>query len=140
MHNSIHRHTVHTQLNKDSKQTLTRISRNRLARLRTGYCPLLNSYLSGICDNIDYRCIKCDVAPRDVNHFLNCNKNTKDLKVIDLWERTVEVAKWLDVIPSVLHDHTAQNNPPSLPFSPDVDDAPPGPPNPEAACHSPWRK
>ena len=30
-------------------------------------------------------------------------------------------------MPSVLHDHTTQNNPHSLPFSADVDDAPPGP-------------
>ena len=27
--------------------------------------------------------------------------------------------------------------PPSLPLSPDADDAPPGPPNPGTACHSP---
>ena len=45
-----------------------------------------------------------------------CSKNTTDLKVIDLWERPVEVANWLDLIPSVQHNHTAQDNPPS--FSP----------------------
>ena len=50
-----------------------------------------------------------------------------DLTVIDLWERPVEVAKWLDLIASVLQDHFAQNSPPSLPLSPDIDDAPPGP-------------
>ena len=42
----------------------------------------------------------------------------------DLWERPVEVANWLDLVPSVQHDHTAQNNPLSLPLSPDVNDAP----------------
>ena len=51
-----------------------------------------------------------------------------DLKVIDLWERPIEVAKWPDLLPSVLHEHTAQKNPPSFPLSLDVDDAPPGPP------------
>ena len=61
-----------------------------------------------------------------------------DLTVIDLWERPVEVAKWLDLIPSVLQDHFAQNSPPSLPLSPDINDAPPGPPNPGTACHSQW--
>ena len=41
---------------------------------------------------------------------------------------------------NVLHDNTAQNNPPSLFLSPDVDDASPGPPNPGTACHSPRRR
>ena len=48
---SIHRHTVHNKLNKDSKQlgnppkiadekhTVLRIARIRLAQLRNGYCP-----------------------------------------------------------------------------------------------------
>ena len=53
---SIHRHTVHTQLNKDSKQlgtpspkiaeeeqTLPRNARINLAQPKTGYCPLQNS-------------------------------------------------------------------------------------------------
>ena len=48
---------------------------------------------------------------------LKKNKNTADL-----WETPVEVAKWLDLIPSVLHKHTAQNNTPSMPLAPDVDD------------------
>ena len=98
---------------------------------------LLNSYLSRICDKVDNRCPKCDVAPHDVNHIFNCSKNTMDLNLIDLWERPVEVAKWLDLIPPVLHNRTAHNSLPSLPLSPDVDDAPPGPPNPGTSCHSP---
>ena len=66
---SIHRHNVHTQLNGNSKQlgthppniaekqTLLRILRIRLAQLRTtGYCTLLNFYLSGICDKADNHC------------------------------------------------------------------------------------
>ena len=80
--------TVHTQLNKDSKQlstplpkiaekTLPRTARIRLAQLRTGYCPLLNSYLSRICDNVYNLSPKCDV-----NHIFNCSKNTTDLKVV----------------------------------------------------------
>ena len=152
-HKNIQRHAVHTQLNKDSKQlsttppkiaeeeqTLPRIVRIRLAQLRTGYFPLLNSYFIRICDNVDKRCPKCDVAPHDVNQIFNCSKNTMDLKLIDLWKRPVEVAKWLDLIPSVLHDHIAQNNPPSFPFSLVDDDAPPGLPNPGIPCHSPRRR
>ena len=93
----MHWHAVHTKLNKDSKQlstpppriakeeqTPSRIARIRLAQLRTGYCPLLNSYLSRICDNVYNRRSKCVVAPHDENHILNCSKNTTNLKVIDL--------------------------------------------------------
>ena len=83
------------------------------------------------------RCPKCGVALREVNHIFNSSKNSTDLKLIDLWERPLEVAKWLDLIPLAPHDRTAQNNPPSLPLSPDINDAPPGPPNPGNACHSP---
>ena len=100
---------------------------------------LLNSYLRRICDNVDNRCPNCDVAQHNVNHIFNCSRNITDLKLIDLWERPVEVAKRLDLIPSVLHDHTAQSNPLSLPLSPDNDDAPACPPMPGTACHSPWR-
>ena len=32
------------------------------------------------------------------------------------------------------------DNTTSLPLSPDIDDAPPGPPNPGTACHSQWRR
>ena len=102
----IYRHTVHSQLNKDSKQIGTpppkiaeeqTLPRSRLAQLRTGYCPQLNSYLIRIFDNVDNRCPKCDVPPHDVNHIFNCSKNTTDLKLINLWERPVEVAKWLNL-------------------------------------------
>ena len=101
---------------------------------------MLNSYLSRICDNVDNHCPKCDVAPHDVKYILNCSKNTTDLKLIDLWERPVEVSKWLDLIPSVLHDRTAQKTPPSLSPSPDVDDAPAGTPNSGTAYHSSRRR
>ena len=100
----------------------------RLAQLRTGYFPVLNSHLSRICDNVDNRSHKCELAPLDVNRIFNCSKNTTGLKVFDLWERPVEVAYCLDLIPSdhtVKLDYTAQKNPPSLPLSTDVGDAPP---------------
>ena len=47
--------------------------------------------------------------------------------MIDLWERPVEVANWLDLILSVQHEHTAQKNLPALPLYPDVGYAPSGP-------------
>ena len=93
---SIHSRTDSKQLGtpppKIAEQTVPRIARIRLPQLRTEYCPLLNFYLSRICNNVDNRCPKCDVAPHDVNHIFNCSKNTTDLQLIDLWERPVEVA------------------------------------------------
>ena len=47
--------------------------------------------------------------------------------MIDLCEKPVEVANWQDLKPPVQHNHTAQNNPPSLPRSPDVEDSHPAP-------------
>ena len=116
---SINRHTVHTQLNKESKQLgspppkmaekqiLPRIARIRLAqqnwilptakltaKLDTAHC-----ILSGICNNVDNLSPKCEVALHGVNHIFNCSKNTTDLNLIDLWERPVQVANWLDLIP-----------------------------------------
>ena len=122
-------------------QKFPQIARIQLAELRTGFCPLLNSHLIRFCDNVDNRCPNFDLGPYDINHFFNYSKNTKELKMINSWERPVEIAKMLDLIPPVLHDHnhTAQNNSPSLLRSPDVDDAPPGPPNPRTTCHSLWR-
>ena len=88
----IHRHTFHTQMNKDSKQLgstlpkievvqkLPQISRLRLAHLRTEYCPLLISYLSTTCSNLDDRCLKGDVAPHLENH--NFNRIKKATKLI----------------------------------------------------------
>ena len=134
---------MHTLLNKDSKQlgtppskiaeqekTLLLIIHFRLAQLSTGCCTMLKFDLSRICDNVDNRSPKCDVAPTEVNHIFSCNKKVTNLKVTDTGERPVEVAKWLDLLPSVLHNHKAQNNLGSLSLSPGDDDSPLGPPNP----------
>ena len=66
-----------------------------ISTLRTGYCPLLNSYLSRIRINVDKLCPKCEVAPHDVHQIFNCSKDTTDMKVIELWEKPVEVANRL---------------------------------------------
>ena len=121
----------------EEEQTLPPIARIRWAQLRTGYCTLLDSYLGSICGNVDNSCPKCDVAPHAVNHIFNWGNITTDLKLIDLWEEPIEAGKWLDFIPSVLHDPTAQNNPPSLPFSPGCRY---WYPRPVIACHSLWHK
>ena len=101
---------------KDGRRRTTAPRITRIAQLRTGYCPLLNSYLSRIFNNLDKSCPKCDVAPHGLNQIFNCCKKTTDLQLIDQWERPVEVAKWLDLIPSGLNNRTTQNNPPSLPL------------------------
>ena len=100
---------------------------------------MLHSYSSRICIKVDNRCSDCEVAPHDVNHVLHCSKNNTDMKVIELWKRPVEAANWLDLKPTVQHNHTAQNNPPSLPLSPMLT-MPLLRPNPRTACHSLWRR
>ena len=108
---------VYTQLNKDIKQigtstakiaeeeqTLPRIARVRLAKLRTGYFSLQNYYLNRIFNHVDNCFPKCEVAQHEVNHIFNLRTNTTDLKVIDLWEKSKKVANWPDLIPSFNHD------------------------------------
>ena len=79
---SIHRPTLHTQLNNESgqlgtppskiaegEQTLPRIALIRCTTVNTGYCPLLNSYLCRFSNNVDNSCPKCELAPHEVNHI-----------------------------------------------------------------------
>ena len=100
--NDTYRDPDHTHFNKDSKELgtppskiaaeeekLPRIALIRIVQLRTGCCPLLNSYLSRICYNVDNRYPNCEVALHDVNHIFNCSINTTDLKVIDQRKRPV---------------------------------------------------
>ena len=82
---SIHQGTLPAKI-PEEEQRLPRIASIRLPQLRTGYGPVLNSYLIGICSNVYNGCPNCEVA-RMTKHIFNCSKNTSDLKVTHLCER-----------------------------------------------------
>ena len=81
-------------INQEEK-LLPRSVRSELARLRSGYSRLLNSYLSRIDPTIANMCPLCQETPHDTHHIFNCSKNQTDLTVINLWTKPKLVAHFL---------------------------------------------
>ena len=79
-----------------SESELPRTLRTRLARLRSGFCRTLQSYMARIDINESEKCPLCDNIPHDVEHLFNCPKNPTQLTPIDLWKRPLEVANFLE--------------------------------------------
>ena len=77
------------------ERNLSRNARTCLSQLRSGYCKLLNSYLSRIDPNIQDECPQCHESPHDTKHLFNCRANPTTLTTIDLWERPTDVAQFL---------------------------------------------
>ena len=80
------------EINRE-EENLSRIVRTRLARLRSGFCRSLNSYLSRIDESVTNTCPLCNATPHDTAHLFNCPENPTDLEVIDLWTRPAQVAQ-----------------------------------------------
>ena len=76
---------------------LTRTQRTRLARLRSGFCRTLNSYLHRINESETESCPLCNQIPHDTEHLFNCSANPTDLTLYDLWNEPKEVIGFLDV-------------------------------------------
>ena len=107
---SIHTETVHRtissyppnrvlqtqppEINKEERD-LDRKTRTRLARLRSGFCRSLKSYMSRIDDQETDSCPLCHVSPHDTLHLFNCSENPTDLSPIDLWTRPKLAANFL---------------------------------------------
>ena len=77
------------------ENTLDRRTRVQLARLRSGFSRLLQSYMSRIDDKEVDECPLCKAPNHDVNHLFNCDKNPTHLSPLDLWNNPTEVAKFL---------------------------------------------
>ena len=74
---------------------LERSVRSRLARLRSGFCRSLNSYMSRIDNSIIDACPRCDNSPHDTRHLFNCPDDPTELTVTDLWTRPIQAADFL---------------------------------------------
>ena len=57
------------EINKGEDEKLSRLERTRLAQLRSGYCPLLNSYLSRTDEEIQNSCTFCNNEEHTVKHL-----------------------------------------------------------------------
>ena len=84
------------EINK-SELGLPRQARTKLSQLRSGYCPLLNSYLHSIGQSDTDICPDCRTAPQDTAHIFSCPANPTELQTIDLWENPLAVANFLDL-------------------------------------------
>ena len=80
------------------EESLPRATRTTLARLRSGYCRTLYSYLSRIEeDHYEDKCPKCSITPHDTPHLFNCPRDPTDLDPTSLWLHPREAAKFLNM-------------------------------------------
>lgn len=107
---NIHTHTVNNSIQsylpnrvlngppppvREDEESLPRCTRATLAQLRSGWCKILNSYISRIDNTVQDICPDCGSTPHDVEHLFNCSRNPTTLKPIDLWKKPREVANFL---------------------------------------------
>ena len=85
------------EVNKE-ELTLSRPDRVKLARLRSDFCPSLNSYMSRLDNQVQNVCPLCEETPHDTNHLFGCRKNPTTLTVLDLWTNPKEAAIFINNI------------------------------------------
>lgn len=78
-----------------SENILPRSTRATLSQLRSGWCRLLNCYMSRLDNTIDNACPLCGSGPHDTRHLFNCKRNKTKLSVMSLWTKPVEAAAFL---------------------------------------------
>ena len=76
---------------------LTRKERVELARLRSGYSRLVNSYLHKLDEQVEDKCPSCATSPHDVNHLFECRDNPTDLTIDSLWSNPRAVSNFLNL-------------------------------------------
>ena len=74
---------------------LSRRTRTYLTQLRSGFSPLLRSYLKRIGQIDDDVCLDCGQGPHDTGHLFNCPTKPTDLTIESLWTDPVGVALFL---------------------------------------------
>ena len=80
------------------EMALERNVRTRLARLRSGFCRTLQSYMSRVEEDETDSCPLCNISPHDTVHLFNCASNPTDLQPTDLWTKPKKVAIFLNLI------------------------------------------
>ena len=81
------------------ERRLPRSTRTTLAQLRSGYCPLLTSYMSRLDPSVKIKCPLCDSQPHDAAHLFSCPQRPTTLEATSLWENPIEAAQILNHIP-----------------------------------------
>ena len=69
---------------------LSRSTRTTLAQLRSGYYPLLTSYMSQLDPSVKNECPLCESQPHDTAHLFSCPQRPTNLEATSLWENPIE--------------------------------------------------
>lgn len=86
-----------------TEETLPRKTRVRLAQLRSGYSPMLNSYMNKIDPTTPNSCPDCNNSPHDTVHLFTCP--VKNQQPVDtLWTDPVSAARHLGLDTGVPED------------------------------------
>ena len=80
---------------KGEEKTLNRRTRTYLTQLRSGFSPLLKSYMYKIGQTDSDACPNCGHRPHDTRHLFACPNKPTDLTVVSLWSDPVGSAMFL---------------------------------------------
>ena len=80
-----------------SESTLPRKVRSGLARLRSGYSRILQSYLHRLDESTPNVCPDCSAPDHTTSHLFSCPARPTDLCLRDLWENPVKAALFLQL-------------------------------------------
>ncbi len=86
------------------EKALPRTTRATLAQLRSGWCRMLNHYMSRLDGSISDACPDCGSSPHDTSHLFNCPAKPTLLTPRELWTRPVDAARFLGL--EMGTDHT----------------------------------
>ena len=90
----------------------------RPSQLRSGFSSAMRDYRHGIGAEPIPECPECADPCHSVPHLFSCPARPTDLSVGDMWERPLEVARFLLSVPSFSHFPELPPPPPEPPPSP----------------------
>ena len=82
-----------------TERNLPRSTRSSLSQLRSGYSPLLKSYMARIDPDIQDLCPECNINSHTTWHLFNCPAKPTPLTVLSLWKQPEQAAAFLGLIP-----------------------------------------
>ena len=97
----VKRNSVNKVLNSQApdinleEKSLPRKTRCQLSQLRSGYSPLLQSYLFSINAAENDRCPDCQTSQHTTEHLFNCTAKPTELTVRSLWTKPRDAAHFL---------------------------------------------
>ena len=71
------------------ERRLPRSTRTTLAQLRSGYCPLLTSYMSRLDPSVKNECPLCESQSHDTARLFSCPQRPTTLEATSLWENAI---------------------------------------------------